>query len=152
MKNIKLIILVLILCAGGCKLFEKKEMVSKDEDTILGYAKELKDSMPYNELNTDRTNVNDDLQVNSKENFHSNSNYSPDGKFHIVVGSFLIPQNAEYLVEDLNTRGITSTIIVDKVGFHMVSVASYSQLQESISEIPKYRNEIDKKAWVYLNK
>jgi len=48
--------------------------------------------------------------------------------------------------------GYSAEIVMGHDGFHMVTVNSYNNVKSGVSEIPKYRSEINQNAWVFVKR
>lgn len=74
-----------------------------------------------------------------------------NSKYHVVVGSFSIQQNAKNLQRSLNSEGNNALVVVNEQGMFRVLIASfneYTQARERINQI----NTRFPDAWVLVQK
>lgn len=74
-----------------------------------------------------------------------------NNKYHVVVGSFSIQQNAKNLQRTLNSEGNNALVVVNEQGMFRVLIASfneYTQARERINQI----NTRFPDAWVLVQK
>ena len=74
-----------------------------------------------------------------------------NSKYHVVVGSFSIQQNAKNLQRALNSEGNNALVVVNEQGMFRVLIASfneYTQARERINQI----NTRFPDAWVLVQK
>ncbi len=74
-----------------------------------------------------------------------------NNKYHVVVGSFSIQQNAKNLQRTLNSEGNSAIVVVNEQGMYRVLIASfneYSQARERINQI----NTRFPDSWVLVQK
>ena len=74
-----------------------------------------------------------------------------NSKYHVVVGSFSIQQNAKNLQRTLNSEGNNALVVVNEQGMFRVLIASfneYSQARDRINQI----NTRFPDAWVLVQK
>ena len=74
-----------------------------------------------------------------------------NSKYHVVVGSFSIQQNAKNLQRTLNSEGNDALVVVNEQGMFRVLIASfneYTQARERINQI----NTRFPDAWVLVQK
>ncbi len=153
MKNtIALIILVLII-ASGCKYFEKKRLFSKSADTLINYAEDISDtgSADTTDFYSGMNEMITQPAVTAPEDEYQ-STVSGNKRAYMVVGCFLVPQNADRYAQKMREMGYSAEIVMGHDGFHMVTVNSYNNVKSGVSEIPKYRSEINQNAWVFVKR
>ncbi len=139
----------------GCKSFEKKKLFSKGVDTMLNYAAELdetkeKDSTDYYSGLGD-IETESDISADSINSLYQENPTFGSKKFYMIVGCFLIPQNAERYSNNMKSKGYNSEIIV-RNSFHMVTANAYDNFREGVNDIPRFRSEITPQAWLYVKR
>lgn len=147
MKKIIALTVLVTLVLTGCKFIEKKKLFSKGADTLLNYTE---DTSGFSDL--DKVQTESDISADSLRNLYEQNASFGSKKAYMIVGAFLIPQNADKYAEKIRSMGYNSEIITAPNGFHMVAANSYDNLRQGVNEISKFRNEISDKAWVYLRK
>jgi hypothetical protein len=73
-------------------------------------------------------------------------------KYYMIVGCFVVKENAEKYAEKLKGMGYPTEIIPGRDSFMMVAAQSYDNYRESIRDIEKFRNNVNSNAWVHLEK
>jgi hypothetical protein len=154
-KVLAISILIVILCSG-CKYFEKKRLFSKGADTMLNYAAEI-DETPAADTMEFYTGINDaqsqsDRISDSLRNLYQPVDTRSSDMAYMVVGCFMVPQNADKYSEKIRNMGYQSEIIVRADGFHVVTANSYPSVKEGVRDLQKYRYEISEHAWVWVKK
>jgi len=61
-------------------------------------------------------------------------------RFHIVVGSFRIPENAVRMVRRLSERGYQPTEIVFRNGYRVISAGSYQQRSDAVMALRRMQS------------
>jgi hypothetical protein len=152
MKKIFLYIVISVLISG-CKYFEEKRLFSKKVDTLINYAEESTESEEIDSIalqsGTDEIVLEDDITSDSPTGIDNSKYYHSDYKYHIVVGSFLVPEYAERYADKLKTMGYNPEIVLRDDGYHMVAAGSFNELSASISGLQTVKAEISTKAWIY---
>lgn len=87
--------------------------------------------------------------VESTESFESNGSRGGNGDYHVVVGLFQNPSNADKLVSTLKGSGHDATILGTFDGLQMVVVKSFPNRDAAISSMREIRSSIEDRAWVF---
>ncbi|MBN2613429.1 MAG: hypothetical protein JXB00_17880 [Bacteroidales bacterium] len=154
MKKIMTLAVVTALLCSGCKYFEKKRLFSKGADTMLNYAAEIEEPAVDSMAFVPETDVKSEENLSAEtldEMYKTNASLGSDKAF-MVVGCFMIPQNADGYAEKMRGMGYNTEIILRPDGFHMVSVSSYDNLRSAVRDLQKFRGEITGNAWIWLKK
>ena len=73
------------------------------------------------------------------------------GNYHVVAGCFMVQENAQRYVEQLQAANVAANIIgQNKAGLYVVSIGDYSSKEEALSSLPKARS-ISSDAWLFRN-
>ena len=156
MKKVTTLAILVIIFCSGCKYFEKKRLFSKGADTMLNYAAELEEPAKTDtaEMNIAPGDVKseENLSPGDLRDMYQKNEPLGSNKVYMVVGCFLIPQNADSYSEKLKKEGYNSEIILRPDGFHMVTANSYDNLKAGIRDLQKYKGEITEHAWVWIKK
>ena len=148
MKRIIVPILLLSLLAGGCKFFPKKE--SKKVDTLAAWQhKQDSISVIQAAIAAKEKATQDSLQRVQEmlAKFH----------FHVVIGSFKVPTNADSWLQEVVKLGYNDAKIIDSPnGFKLVSIGAYETYSKAFTQIEKInegKEEADKtELWVFDSK
>jgi hypothetical protein len=156
MKKVLAIAALFVFICSGCKYFEKKRLFSKGADTMLNYAAEIdettvEDTMEfYSGIGDDQTR---DMISDSLESLYQpQETTAGSDNVYMVVGCFLIPQNADNFSEKIRTMGYQSEIILRADGFHLVTASSYASVSEGARDLQKFRDEISESAWLWVKR
>ena len=146
MKNILILLFLSLFLGYGCKYFKKSK--SREVDTILAdtMASAVNDSAAYysgaNDDNTNAVAPSDNKGVWARTN-------AIQGHYYMIVGCFMVQENADSYANKLRTMGYEAQIIQGRDNFQMVAAKSYNNLGAGIADIDKFRNELTPNAWVY---
>lgn len=87
--------------------------------------------------------------VETTESFESNGSSGGNGDYHVVVGLFSNPSNAEGLVAKLKAEGHNGMILGTFDNLQMVVVKSFPTREASIEAMREIRASIEDRAWVF---
>jgi len=153
MKRVIIASLVIMLVMPSCK-FIKTKILSKKVDTLsafvdtLSHAERIDSSIYYQDM------VNEMQQESQSAVIPAESQPAAvlNAQYYMVVGSFMVPENAAKYAEKIRGMGYEGGIISGYGGFQMVTAKSYSNFRTSIAEIDQFRAEVTPNAWVYVKK
>lgn len=153
-KNIGIcaVILFALFLSNGCQYFEKQRLVSNDVDTLLDGSQE--DYVRADEYEEDIARIRSevDIKIDSlKLMLESNQTFA-ENRFHMIVGSFSVPSNAVDYNQKMQAMGYDAKIINNPNGLQMVAAKSYNNLRTAVSEIDRFRNQLDVPAWIYITR
>lgn len=143
--------MILILVITGCKSFRKSSPTNVDTlfaDTALTIVEPFDSAALFEELESYR--VGSGTEVVQETGTREPVVNITGNRYHMIVGCFAIPKNADSYAASLREMGYNASILQGSNNLQMVSVRSYGTYQESIAEIAKFRNEISPDAWVYV--
>ncbi len=142
MKNILILLFLGLFLGYGCKYFKKPSPMTVD--TIAADTEQentgVFDSAAYYSSLTETVPV-----VNPAPASVSGI----PGNYYMIVGCFVVPQNALNYAEKLKGMGYEAQIIPGRDNFQMVAARTYNNYRSSVSDIDKFRNEVSPEAWVY---
>ena len=156
MKKVLAVAVIIVIVCSGCKYFEKKRLFSRGADTMLNYAAEI-DETPTEDTMEFYSGMGDvqsrsDIISDSLERLYQPETVTGSGNVYMVVGCFLIPQNADNYSEKIRNMGYNSEIILRADGFHMVTANSYASVKEGARDLQKFRDEISEHAWLWVKR
>lgn len=151
-----LVFTLILFCVIGiftrCKFFEKQSLVSNDIDTLLNYERDsafLANYISREEIK--RIEENAKLKMDSLRQACKEEVMGTNNKYHVIVGSFKISENAENYLQDLEMLGYNPKIIELNNGFYLVSANSYSTLKNADTALAALRENITGNAWIYAS-
>jgi len=144
MKRIIVPILLISLLVSGCKYFGGKKEVKKVDTMAIWQAKQDSLSKIQVAIAAKEQAVKDSLQ--------RIQDALAKLKFHVIIGSFKVPTNADGWQQEVNKMGFNNTKIIDSNnGFRLVSIGSYETYSKAFAEIGKVNagKEQPIELWVY---
>ncbi len=156
MKKVAAITLLIVIFCSGCKYFEKKRLFSKGADTMLNYAAEIDETQTEDTMEfytgIGEVQSQSDLISDSLRRLYQPETSPSSNGVYMIVGCFLIPQNADNYSEKIRNMGYNSEIILRADGFHMVTANSYASVKAGARDLQKYRDEISEHAWLWVKR
>lgn len=148
MKKLIFPILLLSLLVGGCRFFNKKDV--KKTDTLAAWQlKQDSINKVQAAIAAREMAVQDSLQRVQEmlAKFH----------FHVVIGSFKVPTNADSWLQEVVKMGYTNAKIIDSPnGFKLVSIGAYETYSKAFTEIERInagKEEADiTELWIFDSK
>jgi len=153
MKRVIIASLVIMLVMPSCK-FIRTKILSKKVDTLsafvdtLSHAEIIDSSIYYQD-------VVSEMQKGSQpvaDPAVSQPAPALDARYYMVVGCFMVPENAARYADKIRGMGYEGGIISGYGGFQMVTAKSYSNFKTSIADIDQFRAEVTPNAWVFVKK
>lgn len=141
MKNILILLLLGLFSVYGCKYF--KPASARQIDTIsqdTGLSNDIVDSSAYYSSMSNASPAVSSTPVKTN---------AASGNYYMIVGCFMVKENADKYAEKLKGMGYEPLIIPGRDNFQMVAARNYDNYRTSVSEIDKFRNEVSPNAWVY---
>ncbi len=149
MKRLIIALLAVLLFMPSCK-FIKSKIFPKKVDTLTAYVDttseaERVDSALYQDMLKQ-------AQQETQEMAQKEDDAVQYGQYYMIVGCFMVNENAQKYAEKIRGMGYNASIITGPAGFQMVTVKSYNDFRASIEEINQFRTEITPNAWVYVKR
>ncbi|MBN2275810.1 MAG: hypothetical protein JXK95_15890 [Bacteroidales bacterium] len=155
MKKIIVVSLVILLVMPSCK-FIKTKFLSKKVDTLsafvdtVSHAEYVDSSIYYQDMMSEIQQ--EQQQEASPVDIQPQSLPATNAQFYMIVGCFMVPENASRYAEKIRGMGYEGEIIFGTSGLQMVSARSYNNFRTSVAEIDQFRADITPNAWVYVRK
>ncbi|MBQ9470125.1 MAG: SPOR domain-containing protein [Bacteroidales bacterium] len=156
MKRLVLMFVALAFVAGGCKYFDKGKNKKKQQQEVVDPAaaqKAREDSARLaQEQEAERVRLAREQAV--QDSIRQVKEREAQFRFHVIIGSFKVPSNAESWEQEVRQMGFKNTKIIDGPnGFTLVSVGSFDTYSKAFNEIDRinYSAEEDEpwELWVY---
>jgi hypothetical protein len=145
-------IVVLLVILPSCKYFREHKLFGK-KDNIIDVWKAKQDSI---RVADSLLKVRDELMAVEKSRLDSvlkadEIRRAMEGKYNIIVGSFITPGYAENFSEVCKKQGY-STQIIKMTGsrFELVSVESHKTLREASVQLRILQEAAQIEAWIYI--
>ncbi|MBR7067681.1 MAG: SPOR domain-containing protein [Bacteroidales bacterium] len=157
MKKLVLMFVALAVVAGGCKYFDKgkNKKKAKQEKVVDPAAAEKarEDSIRIaQEQEAERIRVA--RQEAIQDSIRQVKEREAQFRFHVIIGSFKVPSNAESWEREVRQMGFKDTKIIDGPnGFTLVSVGSFDTYSKAFNEIDRINYNAEEEEpwelWVY---
>lgn len=141
MKKLLFYLLIILLAFSSCKYFStaKPDALLAQKDSALvkekaAHEKDIEQLKRESEARIDSLKASCEKQLN---------------RYHIIVGAFKVPANADNLQKLMSGKGYPSQLI-PLGSYQLVTVGSFASLRESASQLGKFRGEVNKDAWIYV--
>jgi hypothetical protein len=149
MKRVLILSVLVLVGLSSCK-FIKTKILSKKVDTLSAFVDTMNqvqslDSSDYKSMLTE-------VQEESQAALNAAKRGSPSGDFFMIVGCFMVPENATRYAEKIKGMGYEGAIITGKGGLQMVTAKSYDKFSTSVADIGQFRTDVTPNAWVYVQK
>jgi len=142
MKKILILLSLGLFMAYGCKYFKKPSALTVD--TLAADTEQVDQGVPDSAFNYSGIS-----ETAPAVNPAPATGTAQPGNYYMIVGCFVVPQNATNYAEKLRGMGYDAQIIRGNDRFQMVAARSYTSYKTSVSEIDKFRSEVSPNAWVY---
>ena len=74
-------------------------------------------------------------------------------KYNIIVGSFVIPENANAWAENYRKQGYDARVIkMDNSKFELVVAESYERFSKAAERLEQFQDTVDIDTWLYIKK
>jgi len=145
MKKISGILLILIvLLTGACKFFRKSS--TNLVDTLVVNTESNIAATP------DTSGLDEMADAYRNSALQDTPAQIQNHQYYMIVGCFVVPENADRYAERLRQQGYNPTILQGRDNFRMVSAKSYPTLSEGVSELAMFRTDVSSGAWVHIRR
>jgi cell division protein FtsN len=140
MKKLLPFFLIILLALASCKYFsnapdprlaQKDSAIQKEK---AAHEKDIEQLKQESQARIDSLKASCDKQLN---------------RYHVIVGAFKVAANADNLQKLMSSKGYSSQIL-PLGSYQLVSVGSFASLRESTGQLSKFRNDVNKDAWIYV--
>lgn len=73
---------------------------------------------------------------------------TPAGPYHIIAGSFLVPNNAQRQKTQLEKQGYSPVVLPPSNTYYMVSLGSYETIVQATQAMEQFRLKLDIQLWI----
>ncbi|MCO5268995.1 MAG: SPOR domain-containing protein [Brumimicrobium sp.] len=161
------ILLFILVTIGGLSIYGAFNY--EKIEAWMGWDKFKTVPAPENKVIPQETEEKDNVETNSSQETPEESSSSTEsvttdqdtpptneienstpssGDYHIIVGGFSDPANAERLVNELKSKGLDATIISGKSGLTQVSAQSYATLEEAKANVETVKEKSGVSGWI----
>jgi hypothetical protein len=148
MKKLLIPMLLVTLILSSCQFFQgflKEESV----DTLAAWEAK-QDSI--NKVEMQKAKKIEEARLAKERAIQDSLLQLQQNRFHVIIGSFKVPTNADVFQQSVASMGFSSARIVESPnGFRMVSVAAFDTYSKAFTEIRRINQgkEEPMELWVY---
>ena len=147
-KVLGLMLLAAVVLAGSTSCKSKQKVVNiSGSDIEAAETKPVTQPVVVEEIESKETTRGEKFNLADGETNSAAFNK----KFHVVVGSFGVQNNAKNLQRTLNSEGNSAIVVVNEQGMFRVLIASYDEYAQASNRISQISNRFPD-AWVLIQK
>lgn len=147
-KVLGLMLLAAVVLAGSTSCKSKQKVVNiSGSDIEAAETKPVTQPVVVEEIESKETTRGEKFNLADGETNSAAFNK----KFHVVVGSFGVQNNAKNLQRTLNSEGNSAIVVVNEQGMFRVLIASYDEYALARNRISQISNRFPD-AWVLIQK
>lgn len=147
-KVLGLMLLAAVVLAGSTSCKSKQKVVNiSGSDIEAAETKPVTQPVVVEEIESKETTRGEKFNLADGETNSAAFNK----KFHVVVGSFGVQNNAKNLQHTLNSEGNSAIVVVNEQGMFRVLIASYDEYALARNRISQISNRFPD-AWVLIQK
>lgn len=147
-KVLGLMLLAAVVLAGSTSCKSKQKVVKiSGSDIEAAETKPVTQPVVVEEIESKETTRGEKFNLADGETNSAAFNK----KFHVVVGSFGVQNNAKNLQRTLNSEGNSAIVVVNEQGMFRVLIASYDEYAQARNRISQISNRFPD-AWVLIQK
>jgi hypothetical protein len=153
MKRVLIASLVILLVVPSCKFIKTKILSKNKVDTLSSVIDTMSQAEQVD------SSILQDMAAQAQQETQAPADVvenrtvpSSNAGYYMIVGCFMVPENASKYAEKIRSMGYEGEIISGNGGFQMVTARSYDNYRASIAEIDQLRSAITPNAWVYVRK
>ena len=151
MKAIRIasVLALVVMLVSGCDFF--RAMVGKPTSEDMERMRIQKEKQARKEREQDSLAKVQQMLLEQQRAQALENSLSNTGRYHIVLGSFKVADNAQKMNEEIVRRGYTPRIITFNNGFEVVSVAHYDNYFKALKEMEKIQewDICPEDIWIY---
>ena len=152
MKKLLLIVLSFTLLLGSCNFFDnafnkkKKQRELAEKARLESIARAKADSIQLaEELQMQLEQARLDSLRKAEEAALARANR----KYHVIAGSFKVPENADKYAKTMSCKGYDSQILEGKNGFKYVSIGAYNTFASAANMVKQVRDQGEFIVWIH---
>jgi hypothetical protein len=153
MKKLSILILV-ILTAASCSLFEKPSMTQEEVDAVVAQKAAAEEELANLQQQYDLLKLKADECASALDQYtrQEEMNTAAAGKYNVITGAFKNSTYADEYAAEMRQAGGTGEILQGPYDFNLVVYSAHSSLGEAIQAMYTARQEVIDDAWVYTKK
>jgi hypothetical protein len=151
-KTLLTLIVIILVFSPSCKYFKGKKLFGKKADTMAVWHARQDSLRVADSLKavTERLQAVENARLDSIRAAEEKLVWEKKFKFNIIVGSFLIPENAKGLAAEYAKKGYQTRIIKMEGGqFNLVCAESLETYHGALSRLKFYQGNEEVDSWIY---
>lgn len=154
MKKLSILLLV-ILTATSCSLFDKSSMTQEEVDALVAQKATVEEELANLQQQYDLLKLKADECAGALEQYTLKEEMkaaATAGKYCVITGAFKNSTYAADYATRMRQEGGTGDIVQGPYNFNLVVFSAHSTLNEAIQAMYKAREDVIFDAWVYTKK
>lgn len=152
MKKGIIFITLLALLLGSCNFFDRTFNKKKRQRELLEQQR-IQDSIRNAEIDSIKQAEEfqrqlEQARIDSLRMVEEAALAKKSNKYHVIAGSFKVPQNAESFAKQMDCEGYQTAVLDGKAGFSYVSVGAFDSFASAANLVKQIRDEGKYKAWI----
>ena len=149
-------LIMLLVVLPSCKFLREKGLLGRKADTMAVWQAKLNNMRVADSIRKvqDRLLALENARLDSVSNADQEREMLESKyRYNIILGSFVIPENAKNFSADLSKRGYKTRIIkLEGTNFEMVSAEAHDSFRNAVSRLNQFQDTVAFDAWLYISK
>lgn len=141
-----LMVAIVSFTTTSCKSKQKVVEIS-GSDISATETKPVTEPVVVDQVESNERTIDESFKLADGESYNAAFNR----KYHVVVGSFSIQNNAKNLQRTLNSEGNNAIIVINEQGMYRVLISSYDEYSQARNRIEQISSRFPD-AWVLRQK
>ncbi|MEX0987618.1 MAG: hypothetical protein WD052_09090 [Bacteroidales bacterium] len=152
MKKIAILLLV-IITASSCSLFEKPSMTQEEIDQLVTEKAAVEEELAnlHEEYDLLRMKADECAQM-LEQQANKTAAVAATGRYYVIAGSFKTSSYADEYSAKVRQNGGEGTILQGPYNFNLVAYSSHASIRDAIESLYVARTSISDEAWVYRDR
>lgn len=154
MKKLSILLMV-ILTATSCSLFDKPSMTQEEVDALVAQKAAVDEELANLQQQYDLLKLKADECASALDQYTRAEEMeaaATAGKYCVITGAFKNSSYAEDYAAEMRQKGGTGDIVQGPYNFNLVVYSAHSTLNDAIQAMYKAREDIVFDAWVYTKR
>lgn len=153
MKKLSILLLV-ILTATSCSLFDKPSMTQEEIDAVVAQKAAAEEELANLQQQYDLLKLKADECGSALDQYtrQEEMNTAAAGKYNVITGAFKNSAYADEYAAEMRQSGGSGEILRGPYNFNLVVYSAHSTLNDAIQAMYRARQDIIDDAWVYTKK
>lgn len=145
------ILLIVIITASSCSLFEKPSMSEEEIDALVQQKADAEEELANAIQDRDMWKLKAEECAQLLDEQTSDSDMLT-GNYYVIAGSFKNSQYASEFSEKMKQTGGTGTIVPGPYNFNLVAFSVHETLADAAKSMYNVRSNVSEDAWIWKQK